>query len=168
MRRWRTALDYAAVWTLRLIPVPAVVKEWLVWLASPKVLPVALALIPDAQGNYLLLHSRYSGEWLLPGGIVRRGEAPRAGIRRECREELGQEVQRLTLIGWAPGGWPGHLTFVYTCAPLAAPPRLGPEHDRYRYCGWQAMPRRLRYAIGGARETATAEGIATAPPSEDR
>src|SRR6478672_3724025 len=88
----RQALNAFAVHALRYLPVNTRVKEWLIWLGSPRVLAVAVALIPDVDGRLLLLRARYSGDWILPGGAMHNGEQPAEGIRRECEEELGQAV----------------------------------------------------------------------------
>jgi len=57
---------------------------------------------------------------------VRAGETPERGLRRELREELGLEVQRPRLMGFAtdrygPGGFPV-LTVIY--AVTAGPGKL--------------------------------------------
>src|SRR5215211_6474368 len=129
MPDWRDGLLYLAMWGMRLLPVSVRAKERLVWLASGKVLATALALIPDDEGRLLVLKARYSGAWLLPGGAVHPGEQPLAGVRRECREELGLDVRVRALAGvWASGA-PGYLHFIFDCGPLPGPPRLGPEHE---------------------------------------
>ena len=52
------------------------------------------AVIPDADGRILLIKQSYGdGRWGLPGGSVEPGETVQEAIRRECREELGVEVE---------------------------------------------------------------------------
>ncbi|MCX6099173.1 MAG: NUDIX hydrolase, partial [Candidatus Bipolaricaulota bacterium] len=39
------------------------------------------------------------GRWSLPGGFLRFGETPEAGILREIREEVGAEAKILRFVG---------------------------------------------------------------------
>jgi len=50
------------------------------------------AIIPDANGQVLLIRHSYVGGWHLPGGGVGRGETLRQAMIREVREEVGVEV----------------------------------------------------------------------------
>ncbi len=51
----------------------------------------AAALVTDQVGRVLLVHPTYREDdrWLLPGGVVERGEHPHVACRREITEELG-------------------------------------------------------------------------------
>jgi 8-oxo-dGTP diphosphatase len=61
----------------------------------PVVLVVAVALV-DADGRVLLAErpagKSMAGLWEFPGGKVRSGETPEAGLIRELKEELGIDV----------------------------------------------------------------------------
>jgi ADP-ribose pyrophosphatase YjhB (NUDIX family) len=54
------------------------------------------------EGKFLLLKRKnppVQGEWWLPGGRVRRGEALEDAVRREVREETGLECRSLRQVG---------------------------------------------------------------------
>src|SRR2546426_786703 len=87
------------MYTIRYTPVPWGLKEWGINLLTPGTVVVGTAIIPDAAGRVLMLRARYSGRWIHPGGAVHPGEDPLAGTRRECREELGQDVDVQELRG---------------------------------------------------------------------
>ena len=55
----------------------------------------------DADGRLLLVRNSYgkTQQHLLPGGGVKRREAPLAAAAREVREEAGVEAAELTLFG---------------------------------------------------------------------
>ena len=58
--------------------------------------PAAAALVVDEAGRLLLArraHEPDAGLWDTPGGFLDEGEDPRAGLRRELREEAGVEVE---------------------------------------------------------------------------
>lgn len=55
----------------------------------------ACVLLFDDDGRLLILETTYRKEWLVPGGIVERNEPPWEGARREVKEEIGLELDRL-------------------------------------------------------------------------
>jgi ADP-ribose pyrophosphatase YjhB (NUDIX family) len=58
-------------------------------------------------GEVLLVRHTYGERgWALPGGLMRRGEAPEATARREMREELGLDIAAWRALG--------HLRFIGT------------------------------------------------------
>ena len=157
--RRRSVLTYVFMLSIRLTPLPWVVKERILFLLTPKVVATALALIPDAHGRVLLLRSRYAGRWQLPGGNVQRGEHPLSAVQRECQEELGHTItlHGLSGVGAEAGGW---LHFIFDCEPLLGPPRLSAEHEAYRYAAWEEVPPRLRHVIVAGRLALTESSIA--------
>jgi ADP-ribose pyrophosphatase YjhB (NUDIX family) len=55
-------------------------------------------------GRILLVQHTYGPRrWELPGGGLRRGEAPLDGVRREIREELAVELGEVRLIAYGRG-----------------------------------------------------------------
>ena len=74
----------------------------------------AAAVISNPDGKVLLLDHviRPKSGWGLPGGFLNRGEQPAEGIRREIREEIGLELERLRLIRVRAVGT--HLEILYT------------------------------------------------------
>lgn len=56
----------------------------------------------DETGRVLLIrHSYGSGNWMLPGGGINRGEAPLAAALRELQEECGCQLVRPRLFAVA-------------------------------------------------------------------
>jgi ADP-ribose pyrophosphatase YjhB (NUDIX family) len=76
----------AALWTFGRLP-PSV-KVRLVRLGSPSFTVGAMVCI-ERNGSILLTRSPHKRGWSLPGGLLKRGELPADGARREIFEELG-------------------------------------------------------------------------------
>lgn len=153
--RLRGTLTLWALLAIRWAPIPWRLKWIAIWLASPKVLAVSVAVIPDQEGRVLLLRSRYSGLWQLPGGIVKAGEDLLTGLQRECREEVGEavRVERLTGIYAMQGA--ADMVAAFRCAPLAGLPRLSVEHTAYRYVAPDRAPPLARVLVTDALRDAT-------------
>ncbi|MFN8558528.1 MAG: NUDIX domain-containing protein [Dehalococcoidia bacterium] len=135
---------------IRFTPLPWRWKRFILFALTPKTLVVASAIVPDGNGRVLLLRTRYSGRWIPPGGGLHPGENPADGLMRECREELGQDVSIDRFVGVYAIAGTGELFILFRCAPIAAPPRLSPEHEDWRYVEPAALPWWLRACLADA------------------
>jgi ADP-ribose pyrophosphatase YjhB (NUDIX family) len=72
--------------------------DFVLW-REPK---VATAVVVQAEGGIVLgrraIEPAY-GEWCLPGGFVNDDESPLDAAMRECREEIGAQVDVTGLLG---------------------------------------------------------------------
>jgi 8-oxo-dGTP pyrophosphatase MutT (NUDIX family) len=64
------------------------------FLLRPRIVGVK-CILTDADHVLLVRHTYGDRRWDLPGGTVRRREAPRDAARREMHEELGRSIE-----GW--------------------------------------------------------------------
>ena len=77
------------------------------------------------DGRVLLMQrdrEPYAGDWVLPGGLVERGETARAACEREVAEEVGLDVAAEAFVGLydEPGRDPrGNVSAAYRCVPAA-------------------------------------------------
>ncbi|MGI8554392.1 MAG: NUDIX hydrolase [Dehalococcoidia bacterium] len=141
----RLGLDF-----FRLLPLPGRVKWRLIWLASPKTIFVACALIRASDGRLLMLRGRAADEWELPGGHVERHESADEALRRECREELGLGLTSMQFLGVFPSQ--KHLTqcAVFRCCLEPGAIHLSAEHRTYRHLLDEEVPYGIRLLIAAA------------------
>lgn len=101
----------------------------------PDVVVVGAALVRAGR----LLAARRSapaevaGGWELPGGKVEPGEDERAALARECREELGIEVEAGERVGPEVPLKPGYVLRVWTASCAAGEPVPLEDHDALRW-----------------------------------
>lgn len=83
---------------------------------------IAHVLFTDTDGRVLLLQTTYKSDYELPGGVVERGETPRAGAIREVAEEIGMllNLGAPALVDWMPPslGWSDAIEFIYDAGVL--------------------------------------------------
>ncbi len=88
----------------------------------PKKLVGGGVVIVDEEMRVLLVEPTYKDTWEIPGGTVELDESPREAARRECREELGFDIEvgRLLVVDWvSQGQTPGDgLMLIYATGPV--------------------------------------------------
>jgi len=102
--------------TYRTLPVLA--RRWLVRAIAPSYTVGAVCVIERPDGHVLLVRQAYRQRWGVPGGLLKRGEDPAVGARREVFEEVGMAVE---LVGEAavvvdPG--PQRVDLIYRARPV--------------------------------------------------
>ena len=94
------------------------------------------AVVLDATGESVLLLRQSYGDrrWGLPGGGVEPGETIVDALERECREELGVDVQIGALTGWYYHREFESQVGIFRCdLPDAAEITLSTEHSEFRW-----------------------------------
>jgi 8-oxo-dGTP diphosphatase len=76
---------------------PAPVRRALIHLFTPSYTVGAVAVIRRPDGRVAFVDQRHSPGWALPGGLMRRGEAPALALVREVAEEVGIELDPAAL-----------------------------------------------------------------------
>src|ERR1051326_9359074 len=96
--------------------IPGAIRRRLVRLGQTRFTVTAGALIFDEAGRILLLEHvfRPDSGWGIPGGFLGRHEQPEEGIRRELREEIGIEVEDVSLLFVRTLKRPGHVGDYFT------------------------------------------------------
>ena len=79
---------------------PAKIRRLGIRISQAKFTVTAGAVVVDEQGRILLLkHEFRAGSgWGIPGGFMNQGEQPQEAVRREVREEIGLELERVELV----------------------------------------------------------------------
>jgi 8-oxo-dGTP diphosphatase len=137
----------AQLTAIRYAPLPKSAKARLIWLGGPKVLLASCAIIRDESGRILVLRSRYSNEWQLPGGCVNRNESALDAVKRECREELGLAISNPRLLGLHVDMYGLAQTALFSCVLVPGAVRLSVEHTAYAYLDGKSLPANLRCMV---------------------
>ena len=93
------------------------------------------AVITNEEGKVLLVKATYASMgWGLPGGSLDPGETVHEALLRECKEELGVDIEVLYLSGiYFHKAYDSH-TIIFRCNILGNPSiRLSEEHSEYKY-----------------------------------
>jgi 8-oxo-dGTP pyrophosphatase MutT (NUDIX family) len=68
-------------------------------LSNPVTRKAARAVVFDPEGNVALLHVSNHHYYKLPGGGIEKGETALEGLRRECLEEIGCDIEVTGEVG---------------------------------------------------------------------
>jgi len=120
------------VW--RDVPFPGWMRQIFLRLLNPSVMIGAMALIQDADGRVLVVEHTYRRRvpWGLPGGWLKTGETPEAGLRREVMEETGLRVvveQLLAADFWTRS----QFDLLYRCRVVDGTYRPSDETGQHRW-----------------------------------
>jgi len=109
------------------------------------------AVITDEAGRVLLLRSRYVGDqWALPGGGLDRRENLDGAVVRECREELGCEVELEAMTGFYYYAGISAYVGAFRARIVSGQIRLSHEHSEYRWVPVADLPGLLRTVVEDA------------------
>ena len=109
-------------------------------------LPSTVAII--ARDSKVLLLERaqepHRGEWDSVGGFIQPGESAEECVRREAREEIGQNVLITTCLGTFPSiyGTTGLVTLgiAFTCELTQADITISDENSAYGWFDIESLP----------------------------
>ena len=108
------------------------------FIRRPRTVGAIVALWND--GRLLLVRSSYRTHYALPGGFVKRGEAPQAAAARELAEELRVVIPPAALtLGWHGSRSFEHRTDTVTIweVVLDVPPSVQVNGREIVWAGWK-------------------------------
>lgn len=121
----------------------------------------------NGRGELLLIRNAYGHRdlFVFPGGGIGRSEAPVAAARREVREEVGLDVEELTLVSTHASMAEGKRDTIFLFAGVAeGAPRIdGVEVEEARFFPLDALPERTSPAVLRRVEGHRAERAADGP-----
>ena len=113
----RDGLHRAALWFYRRLP--ALARRWVVRLLAPSFTVGAVCIIERPDGHVLLVRHAYRHRWGLPGGLLKRGEDPATGARREVFEEVGIAVELIGPPSVVVDAAPQRVDVIFRARPVA-------------------------------------------------
>jgi ADP-ribose pyrophosphatase YjhB (NUDIX family) len=120
---------------------PAPVRRGAVRLGTPSYTVGAVAVLRRDDGRVLFVDQRHSEGWALPGGLLRRHEAPDDAVIREVAEEVGVRLppESLPVPLAVVNADVRRVDLVYVMeAPADAHPHREDEAE-VRRIGWHAL-----------------------------
>lgn len=135
-------LHLLALRVYRRLPVRA--RRRVVRTMAPSFTVGAICLIERPDGALLLVRQSYRRGWGVPGGLLKRGEAPEDAARREVREEVGIDVELIGQPAVVVEPVPRRIDIVFRARPVAlehpAPVPSSPEITEVRWFPAQELP----------------------------
>ncbi|HEY3038157.1 MAG TPA: NUDIX hydrolase [Pyrinomonadaceae bacterium] len=124
---------------------PKSLRRWTVRLSHPRFAVTAGAVITDARGRVLLLKHRFRPGlgWGIPGGFLETGEQPEEALRRELREEIGLEVEKLKVFTTRAFRKPKQVEIVFSCQAVGDPEQLSFEIQKAAWFSPDELPKEL-------------------------
>jgi len=117
---------------------PKSVRRWTMRLSHPRFAVTVGAVVTDARGLVLLLKHRFrpGAGWGMPGGFMETGEQPEDALRRELREEIELEIERVKLFTVRAFKKPRQVEIVFRCQAIGNPEQLSFEIQK---AGWFSL-----------------------------
>lgn len=105
---------------------------------EPHFTVTAGAVVLDGRGRVLLLEHvfRMGSGWGIPGGFINRGEQPEDALRRELREEIGLELERIELAFVRTLKQPSQVEIIFRCTPRG---QASPQSLEIKHAAWFAL-----------------------------
>ena len=120
------------------------------------------AIITNSEGKVLLLKHRFrpSPGWGVPGGFIKQGEQPEAGLRRELREEVELELEDIKLFFTRTFKRPSQVEIIFTARTTGDTDRLSYEIQKAAWFLPDELPDELPADQARLIKRAFADGVA--------
>jgi ADP-ribose pyrophosphatase YjhB (NUDIX family) len=133
---------------------PRQARRWVVRGLSPSFTVGAMCFIERPDGALLLVRTSYRSRWGVPGGLLKRGEEPADGARREVAEEVGLDIELVGEPAVVVDARPQRIDIIYRArvadADAAGRMHVGtPEIVEARWFPADALPE-LQHETAGA------------------
>jgi 8-oxo-dGTP diphosphatase len=124
---------------------PQRLRRWTMRLSHPRFAVTAGAVITDNRGRVLLLKHRFrpGSGWGLPGGFMDEGEQPEETLRRELREEVGLELEKVELFTTRAFKVPRQVEIVFTARSVGDTNQLNFEIQKAAWFFLNELPGEL-------------------------
>jgi ADP-ribose pyrophosphatase YjhB (NUDIX family) len=124
---------------------PKRLRQWSVRLSHPQFAVTAGAVITDSRGRVLLLKHRFrpGTGWGMPGGFMAEGEQPEQTLRRELREEVGLEVEKVQLFTARAFKVPRQVEIMFTARAIGDTNQLSFEIQKAGWFFLNELPKEL-------------------------
>jgi mutator protein MutT len=125
--------------------VPRRLKRWTMRLSNDQFAVTAGAIITDKRGRVLLLKHRFrpGTGWGIPGGFMAEGEQPEDAVRRELREEVGLEIEKVELFTTRAFKVPRQVEIVFTAQAIGDTSELSFEIQKAAWFILNELPEEL-------------------------
>lgn len=120
------------------------------------------AIITNGEGKVLLLKHRFrpSPGWGVPGGFLKQGEQPEAGLRRELLEEVDLELKDVKLFFVRTFKRPSQVEIIFTARTTDDTDRLSYEIQKAAWFSPDELPSELPADQARLIKRAFADGVA--------
>jgi 8-oxo-dGTP diphosphatase len=98
---------------------PRSVRRVTVRVVSPSYTVGAICVVERPDGHLLFVRQAYRKKWGIPGGLLKRGEDPAVGARREVFEEVGIAVELLGPPAVVVDPDPQRVDIIYRARPIS-------------------------------------------------
>ncbi len=124
---------------------PVSLKRWTMRRTNARFLVTAGAIITDDRGELLLLKHRFrpGSGWGIPGGYINAGEQPEEALRRELREEVGLQIEKIELFEIRAFAKPQQVEIIFRCQAAGNPDRLNYEIEKAQWFSLENLPSQL-------------------------
>ena len=122
--------------------VPASIRRWSVRAANTKFTVTAAGIIRNSEGKVLIIkhHFRPGSGWGIPGGFVKAGEHAEAALRRELREEIGLELEQLSIFAARTFQRQNQIEIVFLAKASGEPQPRSIEVERVEWFSPELLP----------------------------